>query len=338
MGSSVPERGISPPGAPAGYAGPLLDCLERGAFLSVVIDAGGKVVWANRSFRQAVLEGGEPAGLAFGDLLDGASVNALPHLRPFLPGEVKSVELRHRTSVGAITISYQLREGPEGSLCAVGSDRTEEKELIEQMTALIEDLHREFARRSELAKRLEEQAITDALTSLSNRRRFDEAIQTEWGRARRYGDHFALLLIDLDRFKQVNDRLGHLLGDEVLVRVARVLRSEVRSEDIVARYGGDEMAVIALAADARKARELGDRLRQKVAAAPMPPGVPPVTISIGVAATSGGSGPSSLEELIARADAALYRAKEGGRNRVETDLPAGLPADSPAAGPRKSGD
>ena len=289
----------------------------------VVVDAGGRVLWANRAFRDAVLDGQDPAGGAFVDLLDPASAEALPHLRPFVPGEVKAIDLRHRTALGTIAISYQVREGPAGSLCAIGCDRTEEKELIDQMTVLIEDLHREIARRSELSKRLEELAITDGLTGLSNRRRFDDALLSEWRRAQRYGDHFALLLVDLDHFKEVNDRLGHQAGDEVLARVARVLRTEVRTEDIVARYGGDEMVVIALGADALRARDLGERLRLKVAAAPLPAGMPPITVSIGVAATSGPSGPSTMEELLARADSALYRAKEKGRNRVEADLPQG---------------
>jgi len=309
---------LLPAGCPPAFQPFLLSCLEGGTLVVVALDGEGRITWSNPAFRHQVLEDRPERGLAFRDLLDAESALVLGHLKPFRPGEVKTLDLRHRISVGLMAISYQFIEGTDGCVFGIGVDRTEERELIEQMQALIDDLHREIARRTELSKRLEEMAITDSLTSLANRRRFDETLLQEWRRSRRYTTiPFALLLIDVDHFKDVNDRLGHQAGDEVLARIAAVLRTEVRAEDLVARYGGDEMAIIALGADGVRARDLADRLRQRVAAAPMPIGLPGITITIGVCSTGGSRPPESMEDLVSRADSALYLAKEKGRNRVE---------------------
>jgi diguanylate cyclase (GGDEF)-like protein len=299
----------------------LLEILERGSVLIVVLDAQKRIVWANHAFCDVVLMGQRPAVIPFCDLLDPDSARLVNYLGPLGPGEQVALELRHPTAAGHRTIKYQFFSACDGTMSGMGIDRTEEAELIAQMSTLIEDLHREIERRSELSKELARQATTDFLTGVSNRRRFDEIIKDEWGRMKRYKNHFALLLIDLDHFKDVNDRFGHQTGDEVLKRVAEALKQVVRAEDVVARYGGEEFAIIALAATAPNARDLAERLRMKVQAKPMPAGVPVMTITVGVASTLDLEPQAALSELIARADIALYRGKEGGRNRVEVHTP-----------------
>jgi diguanylate cyclase (GGDEF)-like protein len=295
----------------------LFECLDRGRFLMVVLDRNGRVLWKNSTFKALAFEGHDDWDGTFQALLHEADAASVSHILAFPEGQVGAVEFRHPIPTGMKIVSYQFFPCPGGTVIGVGSDRTEEKEMITQLETAIEDLHQEVARRVELSRRLQELARTDFLTGLANRRQFDEVLRQEWGRVRRYGSQFALILFDLDRFKEVNDRFGHQVGDEALKRVAEVLKAEVRSEDIVARYGGEEFAVIALGADKSRGRELAERLRHRVAGSPMPAGMPGMTMSAGVSSTAGGDAPNDPSVLIARADEALYRAKNLGRNRVE---------------------
>jgi len=160
------------------------------------------------------------------------------------------------------------------------------------------------------------QASTDGLTDLANRREFEESLANEISRAERFGHSLALILADLDNFKQVNDRFGHQAGDEVLRTFADILRETVRDIDVAARYGGEEFAVLLPQTDIAGAERLAERLREAVETRPMAeahssPVV--VTSSFGVAAfpeakTSAG--------LFGAADEALYRAKRAGKNCV----------------------
>ena len=160
----------------------------------------------------------------------------------------------------------------------------------------------------------------DALTGVPNRRRFDEVLAHEWRWATRTGRPLALLLVDLDHFKALNDSHGHLRGDECLKLVAQALADGLmRPADFVARYGGEEFALVLPDLDAEQARGYAESLRARVEALRMPHGSSEVsehvTLSIGVASQVAARGvPSS--ELVAAADAALYEAKRGGRNRV----------------------
>jgi diguanylate cyclase (GGDEF)-like protein len=157
--------------------------------------------------------------------------------------------------------------------------------------------------------RTELQATTDGLTGLINRRTFEE-------RARKLltdNTEFALAMCDLDHFKKLNDTYGHEAGDRALRLFGKVVRDSVRDGDIVARYGGEEFVVILPDVDDRHAREILERLQTKIAASQADAGVPPFTISCGVASTSLSR---NLEELYRVADVALYQAKETGRNCV----------------------
>ena len=162
---------------------------------------------------------------------------------------------------------------------------------------------------------LERASETDALTGLFNRRRLDQAFEYEIGRASRYGQPLSLILADIDRFKSVNDTHGHQVGDLVLQEVAEILRQGMRSVDTVGRWGDEEFLIVCPDTDLDGAAALADKLRGTIAGnlRALAPGQ--TTSSFGVAQYRDGD---SMEDLVARADAALYRAKAGGRNRVET--------------------
>ncbi len=154
-------------------------------------------------------------------------------------------------------------------------------------------------------------ATCDPLTGLLNRRGFDQRVGHEIERHRRSSEPFSILLCDLDHFKAINDRHGHVVGDRVLTRVASTLLDGVRAIDAVARVGGEEIAVLLVHCDRDGAYSVADRLR--LAVAESHPGEPDVTISIGIAE----AGPDELPaQLYTRADGALYEAKHAGRNCI----------------------
>jgi diguanylate cyclase (GGDEF)-like protein/PAS domain S-box-containing protein len=163
-------------------------------------------------------------------------------------------------------------------------------------------------------------ASTDALTGLANRRQFDATLHKEWYRALRDATPLGLLMIDLDRFKALNDRFGHQMGDAFLARVGQVIRDNVRrAGDMAARYGGEEFAVVLPGTAAAGALEIAEHIRRAVAAADtsdLVEGGHRLSVSIGVAATVALAGGGSAT-LVHSADAALYQAKRNGRNRVE---------------------
>jgi diguanylate cyclase (GGDEF)-like protein len=159
---------------------------------------------------------------------------------------------------------------------------------------------------------------TDALTGLWNRRHFDEQLDRVLAETDRFGGSCALVICDIDLFKKVNDTYGHDVGDVVLVRVAEVLRQGVRTVDVCARLGGEELALILPQTSLEGAVELADRLRQQIETMVVPhEGVAVrVTVSMGVAMY--GAGDKGRAQLFKRADEKLYEAKHGGRNLVES--------------------
>ena len=167
-------------------------------------------------------------------------------------------------------------------------------------------------------RRLEELAHTDPLTKTLNRRALSERLAAEMERVRRYSTTLSLLLIDLDHFKQVNDTHGHLAGDDVLIEIAALLHRVVRAVDVVARYGGEEFIIVLPETGAQGAEAFAERLRELIEAQSFCQSrATPIrlTTSIGVSAFPG-FGVESVEDLLANADQALYRAKSEGRNRV----------------------
>ena len=182
-------------------------------------------------------------------------------------------------------------------------------------------------------------ANTDGLTGLYNHRYLHQRLEEEIERVERYGRDLSLVMADIDRFKVFNDTYGHPRGDAVLIAVAETLREVSRASDVVARYGGDEFVLILPETSAREARVVAERARESVEALPLAiddPAAPRLTLSLGVAALTAAEGqqggdPAALRgSLIDAADAALYRAKDLGRNRVcvapRVDSPGSLAA------------
>jgi diguanylate cyclase (GGDEF)-like protein len=165
-------------------------------------------------------------------------------------------------------------------------------------------------------ERLQRLALTDALTELPNRRSAVERLEQEWALAQRGERTLSCMMVDIDHFKSINDRLGHQAGDEVLKNVAQALRHSARTQDLVCRYGGEEFVVICPDTDLKSAVQCGERLRQKVSELTHPGRGESfsLTVSVGVAERRPDMG--SVDALLARADACLYAAKEAGRNRV----------------------
>jgi len=164
----------------------------------------------------------------------------------------------------------------------------------------------------EANRHLEQQATTDGMTGLPNHRAFQEALRAQISHALRYGQPLSLLMVDVDRFKQFNDRYGHPAGDGVLRTVANVLRQSVRAGDLAARYGGEEFAVLLPQTGLDRAAEAAERLRAAVEQTDHP--CAQVTVSVGVACLPVHG--TDANALVNAADTALYLAKTGGRNRV----------------------
>ncbi len=247
----------------------------------------------------------------------GATVVAGSWISPELAGPAPHCSLTAPIRVdgaewGALTVMSENPAGPAGAGPLLGDFA----ELVAVAISNAED-----------RARLAAQAATDSLTGLANHRAFQERLLAETGRARRHGGALALILLDLDAFKAVNDSLGHQAGDEVLVALADRMRALVRDGEMVARVGGEEFAWLLPESDVAGAVRAAERLRRDVSATPLGP-VMRQTVSIGVCdlATAGGD-PSELFRL---ADGALYWAKRSGRDMtvpyradVVTQLSAG---------------
>jgi diguanylate cyclase (GGDEF)-like protein len=163
-------------------------------------------------------------------------------------------------------------------------------------------------------ERVKQLAYLDGLTGIFNRRFFELRIIEEIERARRFGTGLAVLMIDIDQFKRLNDEFGHLLGDEVLRQVSSIVHQELRKIDVLCRYGGEEFAILLSQTNAIHALGVAEKLR-KIVEAWQFPGVPrPVTISAGTA--NYGDHGTTRDELVKSADAGLYAAKQAGRNRI----------------------
>jgi diguanylate cyclase (GGDEF)-like protein len=168
---------------------------------------------------------------------------------------------------------------------------------------------------------LEHESITDPLIGIYNRRYLDRLLDEEVSRAQRYALPLSVLLLDIDHFKHVNDRYGHQVGDLVLIYLGKLVTNAIRASDVAARYGGEELLIIATNTTMSSAAELAERLRRQVENDKMVLSSEPknqqeicVTVSIGVAGLS--QEITDSQSLIRKADEALYHAKQAGRNRV----------------------
>jgi diguanylate cyclase (GGDEF)-like protein len=163
-------------------------------------------------------------------------------------------------------------------------------------------------------ERVKQLAYRDGLTGIFNRRYFEMRVTEELERARRYGSGMAVLMVDIDQFKRLNDELGHLLGDEVLRQVSSLLHQQLRKIDVVCRYGGEEFAVLLSQTNPQHALNIAEKLRSLTESWQFP-GVPRAVTISGGAAVYPEHG-TTRDELVRAADAALYMAKQAGRNRV----------------------
>ena len=198
---------------------------------------------------------------------------------------------------------------PDGRVLGLFGTLQDVTEQVEGQAAL------ETARaEAEAAARLAIAAAeTDALTGLANRRKIGALLDTAIAAAAEGGRPLSVAMLDLDHFKAINDRFGHLAGDRVLVRVARVAAASLRGDDVVGRIGGEEFVLLLPTADADQASAIADRVRQAIASAVDDAALPTVTASLGVATLRAGE---SSAQLLHRADGALYEAKRAGRNAL----------------------
>lgn len=186
-------------------------------------------------------------------------------------------------------------------------------------------LHDEIARRIALQDELQRQATTDPLTGLSNRREFARCFAHELARTERTAAPLSLALLDLDRFKKINDQYGHAAGDAVLRHVARLCRECFRSVDSVGRMGGEEIAVLLPGANLQQAAAVAQRFALRLAATPLIHGENTIAVTATVGVAERTAQETALDPLLLRADRALYAGKEAGRNCVMLAHPDGAP-------------
>lgn len=218
-------------------------------------------------------------------------------------------ESRHRRKDGSsfpVEISIRQVELDQCYVLAIVRDISERKRIEQEMMHYAEDLKHSN-------EQLRLLATTDMLTGISNRRKFHEMLERELSKAKRYGTPFSLIMYDIDRFKQVNDLFGHDAGDEVLKTVTGIVSRNIRTEDMHARWGGEEFMILTPETGVNAVRVLAEKLRLKIASHPFGQ-VGNVTVSFGLAQFEAEDDAASLAR---KADEALYLAKENGRNRVE---------------------
>ncbi|NUP04839.1 MAG: diguanylate cyclase [Polyangiaceae bacterium] len=229
-----------------------------------------------------------------------------------------------------LTVKGQVRERVEG--LHVGADDYlpkpyDDDELEARIYAAMrnradrQDLRKRNAELEGMLTKTEHLAMTDVVTNLVNRRRFSDVLRREWAAAKRYGYPVSCALIDVDYFKQVNDRYGHGAGDETLRRVADLVRGNIREVDLAARLGGDEFALLLPHTPLDKSKVVLERIRERLHAerkAWGPPGE--ISLSVGTASTEDDA-IRTPDDLIEAADRALYDAKRAGKDRVATARP-----------------
>jgi diguanylate cyclase len=192
----------------------------------------------------------------------------------------------------------------------------------ERLVRKLEDLLKEKERLAQELQHANQElatlAATDALTGLPNKRAFAQAVARTLALADRNKSSVALVMMDIDHFKRINDTWGHPTGDRVLAKVGEVLPKCLRAGDMAARYGGEEFVLLLVDTDSEGARLVAERVRASLARAPIagPDGPLTITASFGVASARGPGCKGAASDLVARSDAALYNAKRAGRDRV----------------------
>jgi diguanylate cyclase len=223
----------------------------------------------------------------------------------------------------------EIMENLQKEAMALASANVEAVLLLDHKDITIQQFKKKSDEMEEIRKDLEDKVFLDPMTGLSNYRYFSRQMDLEIARARRYGRKLTMVFLDLDHFKCINDNYGHLFGDKVLAEIGKLIQKAVRSADIflrldvkpvTARYGGEEFVIILPETPLEGGRIVADRIRKAIQAAEFECGkchpVVKITLSGGVAEFNPCE---EAEEFIRRADSALYRAKEMGRNKIEVD-------------------
>ena len=232
--------------------------------------------------------------------------------------------LGNATSYGSSLIGHEAAIRKAQSLAAIQEAERILLAEVEEMRAANEEYSKQLAaanakikaQQAELEK-LGADATVDFLTKIPNRRALDNRLFEEIARYNRHRTVFSVVMMDIDHFKQINDRLGHLAGDRVLRAVASLLGEEKREIDYLARYGGEEFVLVLPEAPPEQAVLVAQKMRRRVEASRFTFEGNPIRITLSAGVTQVLEKGDSVSEALARADAALYRAKEGGRNRVE---------------------
>jgi diguanylate cyclase (GGDEF)-like protein len=211
-------------------------------------------------------------------------------------------------------LTVQLRGAPAGEIGHLTRVFNMMTDRLRRSHADVQAANQALQEQNQLLEKL---AVTDSLTGLYNRKKLDDILADQFARFRRNHRPFAVLMLDLDNFKSVNDEYGHVAGDEVLADVAKILKQSVRNIDHVARYGGEEFVVVLVETALDEALDIAERIRSVVEGPRFGANnkVIPFTVSLGV--THSRESDHGPEEALARADHALYEAKRAGRNQVQ---------------------
>lgn len=219
------------------------------------------------------------------------------------------------TGSGSEQVAVQSLD--EGAVGYLSKNRLSKESLVKTIDTALEKWRRMQQAKAD-QERLERLAIFDSLTGLCNRRAILGWLDRQIKHSRRYNEEFNLLMLDIDHFKKVNDQYSHLIGDDVLQKLAKLVRRKIRDTDTAGRYGGEEFIIILPRAGLASALNVAERIRRTIESAEMKDSrgnVFHITVSQGLSCYRPGD---DVYSLISRADAALYRAKESGRNRAET--------------------
>jgi diguanylate cyclase (GGDEF)-like protein len=244
----------------------------------------------------------------------GRFETALRHQEAFHAAERAQFNQESDNRLRAFQVQFDLAEARhEAEMQRIR--RLELASAHDELNALHQALQESDREKSRLLVRLSEQSRTDSLTGLANRRHLDERLAEEFSRAARHGHALSVALCDIDFFKRVNDRFGHGTGDEVLRRVATLLRERCRTTDLVARYGGEEFCIVFLETDGAQAARICEEVRAVIEVQDWGRIHPDlaVTLSIGLCDDVALGQP---DRVIAAADTYLYEAKHAGKNRV----------------------
>lgn len=266
----------------------------------IVLDAHARIVDINPAAQ-------ELTGLT-GDAIGRVACDALPDWCAHAEGHPVSEHAREATFEHVNDLVLEVRWAPlrdhgalTGNLITL-RDITSRRRVEQALDRYRDDLER--------------LTVTDELTGLANRRKAIQRLTEEFARFRRTGAPLAVMMLDLDHFKNVNDAHGHAVGDAVLVDIAERIRSTVRDYDLAARMGGEEFLVLAPSTDHDGAIGLAERIRLAIEQAPMAAGDTPLHVTASIGVTSAGPADDGIDPMLARADQALYEAKDAGRNAI----------------------